>query len=245
MEFNTIIQVWSAVAVFAFIYLLFKPAPYGRYAETGWGPMISSKTGWLFMEVPVLIIMIVYFVIYFSDLQPAPIVGMSLFMLHYSHRCFIYPFRLKVKNRQMPLLIALSAIFFNLINGNILGYYFTQQTNAELKFDTWMIIGIVLFFIGMFINIKADNILMGLRKNGNGYSIPKGWLYDFISCPNYFGELLEWLGFALAVGHLAAWSFFIWSFANLVPRALAHHRWYKNKFPEYPKDRKALVPFVW
>ena len=34
------------------------------------------------------------------------------------------------------------------------------------------------------------------------------------------------------------------SAANLVPRALATHRWYRERFPDYPQDRKALIPFV-
>jgi hypothetical protein len=32
--------------------------------------------------------------------------------------------------------------------------------------------------------------------------------------------------------------------ANLAPRALKTHRWYKDTFPDYPEQRKALIPFV-
>jgi len=36
--------------------------------------------------------------------------------------------------------------------------------------------------------------------------------------------------------------FLIWVIANLFPRAIAHHNWYKNKFKDYPKNRKAIIP---
>jgi hypothetical protein len=33
--------------------------------------------------------------------------------------------------------------------------------------------------------------------------------------------------------------------ANLVPRAIATHAWYREKFADYPPERRILVPFVW
>jgi steroid 5-alpha reductase family enzyme len=89
-------------------------------------------------------------------------------------------------------------------------------------------------------------VLRTLRKPGEtGYKIPHGGLYRFISSPNYFGELLEWSGFAIAAQTLAGWAFFFFTFANLAPRAVSHHRWYREKFSEYPSSRRALIPFLW
>ena len=39
-------------------------------------------------------------------------------------------------------------------------------------------------------------------------------------------------------------AFALYTFANLAPRALSHHRWYRERFPEYPADRKAILPFL-
>lgn len=246
MNFNLFVQIWIALAVITFVYLFFKPAPYGRYLQKGWGPMISAKLAWIFMETPVLIIVSGYAIVNLDSLQWPGNLLIACFIMHYINRCFIYPFRIGYKSHQVPLTIVLSAVVFNLVNGNVLGYYLTNLADYNSFQLGWSFyVGIILFLVGMIINLKADNTLMQLRKGGNGYVIPKGGLYGYISCPNYFGELIEWLGFALAVGHLAGWSFFIWSFANLVPRAFSHHQWYKRTFPGYPTDRKVLVPHAW
>lgn len=147
----------------------------------------------------------------------------------------------------MPVVIVLSAIFFNLVNGSLIGYYFTHFANYP---DWWLqdfrfIFGAAIFMIGLFINWKSDNMLIQLRRpNETHYVIPRGWLFDYISCPNLFGELIEWLGFAILCWNLPALCFFVWTFANLVPRAISHHKWYKDKFNDYPVGRKAVVPFV-
>jgi len=76
------------------------------------------------------------------------------------------------------------------------------------------------------------------------YRIPYGFAYRWVSCPNYLGEIIQWTGWAIATWSLAGVVFAIWTMANLVPRALTHHRWYRDRFSEYPADRRALIPFV-
>jgi len=74
--------------------------------------------------------------------------------------------------------------------------------------------------------------------------IPRGWLFEYISCPHYFGELLEWAGWALMTWSVSGLAFFVFTFANLFPRAVASHRWYRKQFPDYPSKRKAVIPFI-
>ncbi|KIM82634.1 hypothetical protein PILCRDRAFT_7975, partial [Piloderma croceum F 1598] len=92
------------------------------------------------------------------------------------------------------------------------------------------------------------------------YAIPHGYLYKYISYPNYLCEWLEWLGFALAAAPLPyplnpsspptiaiapPWIFFLGEVLLMAPRALKGHRWYKEKFGErYPRERRAVVPFL-
>jgi protein-S-isoprenylcysteine O-methyltransferase Ste14 len=81
-------------------------------------------------------------------------------------------------------------------------------------------------------------------RPGSRPTFARGFLFEHVSCPNYLGEIVEWTGWALAAWSLAGLSFAFWTIANLAPRALAHHRWYRERFPEYPPFRRAIVPWV-
>lgn len=245
--YQTLLFSWIGLAVIIFLLLLKITAPYGRHTTKGWGPQINNRLGWILMEVTVLIVLL-YFVFSSFDRQTAVTWTMiGLFCLHYVNRSFIFPFRLHTKGKTMPLIIVISAVFFNLMNGFSQGYFFYAFADYSLQWfsDPRFILGLILFITGMLINWKADNILIHLRKPGEThYVIPRSNLFKYISCPNLFGELVEWLGFAILCWNLPALTFFIWTAANLIPRAISHHKWYKGKFPDYPSERKAIIPFL-
>jgi len=97
----------------------------------------------------------------------------------------------------------------------------------------------------MYINVSSDNILIHLRKPGEtGYVIPDKGFFRLVSCPNHFGEIIEWFGFALMTWSSPGLAFAVWTLVNLLPRALHHHKWYQSKFPDYPPDRKAVLPYL-
>ena len=154
----------------------------------------------------------------------------------------------KNKSKKMPVLVMFMAVFFNFVNSYTNGKYLGEIPggyNITWLSSPFFIIGIFLFFSGMIINKRADYQLQKLRSAvDTGYKIPYGGMFKFISSPNYFGEIVEWIGFAVLCRNLPALAFCIWTIANLLPRAISHHRWYKNTFKDYPADRKALIPFI-
>ena len=245
--FQIIMYSWIGMAVIIFFLLLKITAPYGRHTSNRWGPLVSNKYGWLLMEIPALIVLGAFLFPVAGKISIASWIMIGLFCFHYINRTFIFPFRLHTKGKKMPLVIVTSGIFFNLVNGFSLGYYFVHFANYSREWfsDIRFIAGLIIFFAGMYINWKADNLLIGLRKpEETHYVIPKGWLFKKISCPNLLGELIEWLGFTLLCWNLPAFAFFIWTAANLIPRAISHHKWYQNKFNEYPLERKAIIPYL-
>ena len=87
--------------------------------------------------------------------------------------------------------------------------------------------------------------LRKLRAPGEtGYRIPHGGAFELVTAPNYLGEIIEWTGWAIASWSPAGLAFAVYTVANLAPRAVSHHRWCRERFPEYPARRKALVPFL-
>ena len=245
--FNTLILIWIFIAVIVIPFAVKIRAPYGRHSRTDWGPMIDNRLGWIIMEVPALLVVLIFYFTGSAEKSLVVQVIIAVWILHYGYRSLIFPFFLRTKGKKMPVAIMSSAVFFNLINGFFIGYYLGNFANYP---DDWMtqlpfILGLIIFLTGLLINWTSDWKLINLRKPGEtGYKIPKGGLFNRISCPNHFGEIVEWGGFALMTMALPMLSFWIWTMANLIPRALNHHEWYKEKFDDYPSERKAVVPFI-
>ncbi len=227
--------------------LIFITAPYGRHGRGGWGPEVSARAGWLIMEVPACLGFLAIYLLGDLRLELVPLVLLGMWQLHYVYRTFVFPFLIRATGKTMPLSIALAAVVFNLLNAYVNARWISHlgTYGAEWLTDPRFVVGFVVFCVGMTINHRADATLRSLRKPGEtGYEIPRGVLYRRISCPNYLGEIVEWFGWAIATWSLAGLAFALYTTANLAPRALAHHRWYRETFEDYPPERKALIPFV-
>ncbi|KAJ0089166.1 hypothetical protein Patl1_31725 [Pistacia atlantica] len=237
-----------------FISLRFLQAPYGKHHRPGWGPTMSPPLAWFLMESPTLWLTFLIFPFGRNFNNPKSFILMSPFLLHYFHRTCIYPIRLYVNNTSQksgfPVTVALMAFGFNLLNAYLqarwVSHYKDYEGDDGRLFWWRFLIGLVIFIGGMWINIWSDKVLVGLKKQGGGYKIPKGGWFELVSCPNYFGEIVEWFGWGVMTWSWAGFGFFLSTCANLVPRARANHKWYLDKFGEdYPKGRKAVIPFVY
>ena len=242
---------WLALAIIVHVVMFFVTAPFGRHTSDKWGMTINNKLGWVIMELPSLGIMLYFLFFGTYSLQSYSWILFLLWIIHYTNRTFVYPIRIKSTPKRMPIFIVVNAIIFNLMNAGLNGYYLAELAPVEKYEMDWLttpnfIFGFVMFISGMMINMKSDNILINLRKPGeHSYKIPKGFLFKYVSSPNLFGEIIEWSGFALMAWNLPAFTFMIWTMANLVPRAKNHHDWYLRKFEDYPKERKVVFPFLY
>lgn len=249
-NFYIICYLWLAIAIIVHVVMFFYTAPFGRHTNDRWGPLMDNKLGWIIMEAPSLIIMLLFLFYGTYSTNSYAWILFALWIFHYANRTLVYPFRIRSKGKKMPVFIVVNAIFFNLMNAGLNGYFLAELSMGQYS-DNWLtspltILGIGVFLIGISINWRADHLLINLRKpNETGYKIPKGFLFDYISSPNLFGEVLEWTGFAIMAWNLPALTFMVWTFANLVPRAKNHHDWYLKKFPDYPKNRKKIFPFIY
>lgn len=242
---------WASfpLALGTFTILHFVTAPYGRHQRRGWGPLISNRLGWILMESQAAILFFILFLVGSAPKTLTAFVFLMMWEAHYLNRSLIYPFRIPNGKKRMPLTIPLLGFIFNTGNAFINGAYlfeFSEGYPSSWLIQPRTVIGILVFLMGFAINLWSDRRLLSLRpKAGDDYQIPQGGLFQWISCPNYLGEIIEWIGWAVATWSLPGLSFAIWTVANLAPRARAHHAWYRRHFPDYPSWRKRLIPGLW
>jgi protein-S-isoprenylcysteine O-methyltransferase Ste14 len=245
--YQTLLYTEFALAVITFISLFFVSAPYGRFIRGGWGLTLKAKYGWFIMELPA-VFMMGYFFLTTSAITPVLAVLILIWQSHYIYRTFFYPFFQSGANKDFPLLLVVLAIVFNLINGYVNGFEVFRIKNYDIHWlgSIQFIAGFMLFVSGFYINKQSEFLLKRLRKPGEtDYKIPRGGLFSYISCPHYFGEIVQWMGWAVLTNSVAGWAFVAYTFANLAPRAISHHKWYRQQFSEYPTTRKAIIPFIW
>jgi 3-oxo-5-alpha-steroid 4-dehydrogenase 1 len=249
--YDALLMAMFALAPIIFILLLFIPAAYGRYGEgraVAWGPSVNIKVGWMIQGSPALIAFAIFFALGQYATNILPLIFLALWEIHYLQRTYMFPLRMRGTRRTLTISTMAFVMLFYIINGYLNGRYLTQfsdgYSSAWLT-DPRFVIGVMAFFGGMALNLYSDHILRNLRKLGeDGYKIPYGGIFKFVSCGNYFGEIIQWGGWAIATWSLPGLFFCVWTAANLVPRAISHHRWYLDRFPEYPRERKALIPYI-
>ena len=228
--FDALLGFWFLLAVVMFVVLLHRPAPYGRHSRNGWGPTIDTRAGWLLMEAPASLLFLLWFVVGSNPRSAPLLVFFLMWQAHYVHRAFVYPFSLEGgSGRRMPLAIVASATAFNVINTYVNGrYLFTLSTGYSAKWltDPRFVVGLALFVMGFALNRYSDRVLRtGSSRTGQRYCVIDEGIFRYICCPNYLGEILIWVGWAVATWSLAGLSFAVWAAANLLPRARTHLRW--------------------
>jgi 3-oxo-5-alpha-steroid 4-dehydrogenase 1 len=208
---------------------------------------IDKKLGWIVMETPILIAVAYFF---FAGGNPLNVsaVMVGAFAFHYVHRALIFPHRIQVQGKTLPIATVVASMTFYTVNGYLIGHYYgaLREYPLEWLFDPRFIAGAALFVTGFWINVKSDNVLIGLRAPGeSGYKIPRGGLFEYVSCPNFFGEIVEWTGFALMTWSLPGVVYAVWVSLTLIATALGTHRWYREHFgAAYPTERRAVFPFL-
>lgn len=250
--FNLLLLSMTALAVIVFISLYFVDAGYGRFYNRKWGKPINNKLGWIIMEAPVFAMMIVLWLISDRVTDVVRLVFLLLFQIHYFQRSFIFPFRLRGKS-SMAISVVTMGVIFNLLNAIMQGGWIFHVSPLDYYPISWLwspqfIIGTIIFFTGMIINQKSDNIIRNLRNNGDvKYYLPTEGMFRHVTSANYFGELIEWIGFAVLTWSWAGVVFAVWTFANLAPRAAKIHKRYKRDFPEQMKNSKVkrIIPFIY
>jgi 3-oxo-5-alpha-steroid 4-dehydrogenase 1 len=240
----------AAVGLVVFVALFFIKAGYGQFFDPKWGPAVPNRIGWMLMESPVFIVMTVLWLASDRTWEVVPLVFFAIFQTHYLQRSFIFPFLIRGRG-QMPLGIIVMAVVFNTCNALMQGgwiFYFSPTYPVSWLWSPQFIVGLAMFIAGFVINLQSDYIIRHLRRPGDTqHYIPRGGMFTRVSSANYFGEFVEWTGFAVLTWSWAGAVFAWWTFANLAPRADAIRKNYTREFGEEftHLKLKRMIPFIY
>jgi len=244
---NIPLAIQFALCPLVLLSLLRITAPYGRHYQAGWGPNLPNRAAWVLMELPALLVISLLVLSNPAGSSPQALIPLCFWLFHYSYRTFVFPALMQPSDKTFPALLVLFAIAFNSLNGyNNAEALLDAGRRAAPWFNLHFIIGALIFAAGFLVHFTADRTIRRLRKPGEtAYRIPQGGLFRWVSSPHYFGEILQWTGWAILTWSLAGAAFALFTFCNLAPRAISNHRWYRERFPDYPASRKILVPGIY
>ena len=252
--YNIFLAVMAITALFVFIALHFVKAGYGYLYNPKFGFPVPNKVAWVLMEAPVFVAMWVLWYLGGMTTELAPLVLFSIIQIHYFQRSFIFPSLLR-GNSKMPVSIMLMGATFNTLNACMQGGWlffivpeYFPNYYADWFSKPYIYIGVAVWLFGFITNLHSDYIIRHLRKPGDKkHYIPRGGMFRYVSSANYFGEFMEWVGYAIASWSVAGAVFAWWTFANLAPRAGDLRKRYEDEFGEEFKQlkRKRIIPFLY
>ncbi len=226
--------------------LLLVTAPYGRHFKPGWGPSLPNRLAWTLMELPAVLVIAWLVLAAPAGRVVVVLVPLAFWQFHYLYRTFLFPALMHPSDRTFPVVLVLFAIAFNVLNGyNNAAALLANAESGRPLLTTSFWLGSLLFATGFVMHAHSDAVIRRLRRPGDtGYRIPNGGMFRWVGSPHYLGEILQWTGWAVLTWSLAGLAFALFTFCNLAPRALANHAWYRDRFPDYPRERRILVPGV-
>jgi len=257
--YDTALTVAFAIVALTTVGALFVQTPYGRFADARYGLSLDPRLGWFLMELPASVTFLWFFAQGPNRGEPFALFVLFVWVVHYANRGFLMPALMRVPRGQsssFSLMVVAIGWVVTSLHGYLNGAWASTFSPAGTTGWAWFTdprfgIGVAIYYGGLIANIRADHVVRNLRtrqevaEGVKRYRIPRGGLFEYVSSPSYLTELVAWAGFAIFTWSLAGVYIFAISAANLLPRAIATHRWYRERFPDYPPQRKILVPFVW
>jgi very-long-chain enoyl-CoA reductase len=180
-------------------------------------------------------------------------VALGLVLIHYLKREYETLFVHRFSNATMPQFNIFKNSFHYwilsgvLLAGGVYSPYYSQKAVQGTIQDNPVFLAVfsAVFLLGQLGTGWAHQVLRNLRRPGTKErNIPRGGLFEFVSCPNYFFEHVLWIAFTILTLNPAAALFTLVSSVQMVLWALKKHKNYRKEFKDYPRKRTAIFPFV-
>jgi len=180
---------------------------------------------------------------------------MTLIVLHFAKREFETLFIHRFSNATMPFfnIFKNSAHYWVLGGLNIaLCTYspsFNCPTTHAAPYRWWNAVAVLLFVVGELGNLSAHITLMNLRSaGGSERGIPSGGVFSIVpvTCPNYFFEIVAWIGMWMANRSWSTAIFLAVAGGQMAVWARKKESRYRREFGgSYGKRRFVMVPGIY
>lgn len=192
-----------------------------------------------------------------STLNYTQIVAMTLFIIHFIKRELETLFVHKFSNGYMPLRNIFKNTGYYTACAYYIAYYvlhplYTAPSVAGQDTKTWTNIFAALVVVMMICNLICHIILSNLRPPGTTIrKIPRGFLFELVSCPNYTVEIAMWIFYGFMTLTVSSFFFALVGGGQMFVWAVKKHINYKKEFNGkdgkelYPRNRKVIIPFVY
>lgn len=222
------------------------------------GPQIGWKTVFLAEYAGPLLAYLLLFQrpwIFYGNAPDKPMsqtayIACVCWSIHYIKRLLETIFVHRFSHATMPLRNLFKNCSYYWLFAMYVAYYVNHPEYTEPN-TLQVYVGLAGFALAEAGNLSIHISLRNLRPAGTTTrKIPKPTgnpftkLFDFVSCPNYFYEVMAWLSFALMTQCVAALLFALAGMYQMTIWALGKHSNYKKEFLSYPRHRKAIIPFV-
>ncbi|KAG9160802.1 hypothetical protein Leryth_008629 [Lithospermum erythrorhizon] len=224
------------------------------------GPQVKYSTLFFFEYLGPLILYPVFYYFpvykYFGYegeriIHPAQTYAMYYWCFHYFKRIMETFFVHRFSHATSPLSNVFRNCAYYWSFGCFIAYFVNHPLYTPVN-DMQMKIGLGFGVVCQLANFYCHILLRNLRSpSGNGgYQIPRGFLFNVVTCANYTTEIYQWLGFNIATQTVAGYIFMIVAASIMTNWALAKHRRLKKLFdgkegrPKYPRRWVILPPFL-
>ena len=208
------------------------------------GPQISWRGVFMAEYAGPLILHPLIFFCY-SEHSSGQYLTLVLVMLHFLKREYETAFVHRFSADTMPLRnLFKNCAYYWLVGGVLLAAttYSSRFAEETYRFPKYQVL---VWLFSELCNYQAHCVLRDLRPPGTRERrIPRGFGFDLVSCPNYSWEILAWAATSAITQSWSCWAFTLLGALQMSQWALKKHRRYRKEFKDYPRERKALVPFV-
>jgi very-long-chain enoyl-CoA reductase len=183
------------------------------------------------------------------ELNSIQLLAYAMITFHFLKREYETILVHRFSHSTMPLMnLFKNSAHYWILSGFGIGHFlYSNDFTIEPDNIKWASVytAVAVFLVAELANFRTHLILRDLRPAGSSArAIPHGFGFSYVSCPNYFFEMVAWCAFSFLTGLPSSWFFTVVASGQMWLWAVKKHKRYLKEFPNYPRNRKPMIPFI-